>query len=199
MTIEELYTLLSDKDFKDPATGNLFFPAYMYTYDPEKELEVDAEITSIKERLHRPNTYVDVLVMDVFEEILACLKAQSLLGNNKLDFYLEKEPENPEAVIKDVKEVAYSDALMKQLSSKIEAHLQSAGEYEKAYVFLKGFGRAYPFLRVSRFMSNFEQYVKGYKLIMFYPGEKKGSAYHMFKLLQDDHLYRAIPLINEES
>jgi hypothetical protein len=45
-------------------------------------------------------------------------------------------------------------------------------------------------------MSNFEKHIKGFKLIMFYPGVVKGY-YSLFGLLQDENLYRAIKLINE--
>lgn len=43
MTIKELYDQLCDKDFQDHYTGNLFFPAYMFMYDAEKEYEIDQE------------------------------------------------------------------------------------------------------------------------------------------------------------
>ena len=92
--------------------------------------------------------------------------------------------------------MAYSEEFLGVMGDRIQAHLATAGEYEKAYVFMKGFSRIYPYLRVSRFMNKFEKHIKGYKLILFYPGSA-GRAYHMFNLLQDDHLYRAIHLINE--
>jgi hypothetical protein len=68
MTITELYNQLCDKDFQNHQTGNLFFPAYMYMYNPELEYEVEKEILNIKNRLHRPNNYLDVMVLDIFEE-----------------------------------------------------------------------------------------------------------------------------------
>ena len=37
---DKIFELLSDKSFQDPRTGNLFFPAYIYTYEPEEEYEV---------------------------------------------------------------------------------------------------------------------------------------------------------------
>ena len=82
------------------------------------------------------------------------------------------------------------------LDNKIKLHFENASSYEVAYVFVKGFGNAFPYLRASRFMSNFEGYIKGYKLIMFYPGEAK-NYYSLFGLLKDENLYRAIKLINE--
>ena len=41
---------LSNEDFQDPDTGTLFFPAYICTYDPEKEYEIRVEIENLKER-----------------------------------------------------------------------------------------------------------------------------------------------------
>jgi hypothetical protein len=91
---------------------------------------------------------------------------------------------------------AYNQRFLSFLSSKIEEHFTQADESEVAYVFVKGFGRSFPYIRASRFMNNFEKYIKGYKLIMFYPGEAK-NYYSLFGLLKDENLYRAIKLINE--
>jgi hypothetical protein len=90
----------------------------------------------------------------------------------------------------------YDNRFLTYLDNKIQTHLSNADEFEVAYVFLKGFGNSYPYIRASRFMNNFEKYIKGFKLIMFYPGEAK-NYYSLFGLLKDENLYRAIKLINE--
>ena len=198
MTIPELYERLADKDFQEYTTGQLFFPAYMYMYDAKKEREFEQEIADIQSRLRRPNNYLDVMVMDIFEELLAFLDAQSFgRAHSKLHFYLEHEARNPEAVSTGVREAAYSEDFMRMLEAKIQQHLMEAKQYEVAYVFMKGFGRAFPYIRVSRFMANFEKYIHQFKLIVFYPGTTNGN-YQLFGELQDEHLYRAIKLINEE-
>lgn len=196
MTITELYKQLSDKDFQDYQTGNLFFPAYMYMYDAEKEYEIDKEILDIKNRLHRPNNYLDVMIIDIFEEFLNYLKQEKFGKKTKYQFYTEFEIEKTEAVEKALKQDAYDKRFLNFIDSKIKSHLESAANYEVAYVFVKGFGNSFPYIRASRFMSNFESYIKGYKLIMFYPGEAK-NYYSLFGLLKDENLYRAIKLINE--
>ncbi|HEY9169441.1 MAG TPA: BREX protein BrxB domain-containing protein [Lutibacter sp.] len=196
MTITELYNQLSNKDFQDYQTGNLFFPAYMYMYDAEKEYEIDKEILDIKNRLHRPNNYLDVMVLDIFEEFLAYLKQEKFGKSNKYEFYLEHEISKSEAVDKALKQDAYDERFLNFLNNKINDHLKNANNYEVAYVFVKGFGNAFPYIRASRFMSKFEGFIKGYKLIMFYPGEAK-EYYSLFGLLKDENLYRAIKLINE--
>ena len=48
MTITELHNQLCDKDFQNHQTGNLFFPAYMYMYNPEMEYQVEKEILEIE-------------------------------------------------------------------------------------------------------------------------------------------------------
>lgn len=195
MTITELYRKLDDKDFQNHLTGNLFFPAYMYLYDPTKEYEIDAEILNIKERLHRPNNYLEVMVLDIFEEFQAFLQTQRFGNASKLDFFLQQELSKPDQVDKSLRQAAHDDRFYTWLHEKIQQHFHAAGDAQVAFVFVKGFGAIYPYMRASKFMSNFEKYINGYKLILFYPGEAR-EYYHLFKLLNDENLYRAIRLIN---
>ena len=196
MTIIELYDQLCDKDFQDHYTGNLFFPAYMYMYDAKKEHEIDKEILNIKDKLYRPSNYLDIMVLDVFEEFKNYLKNEKFGKDSKFDFYLQHESEKSNQVADSLKKDAYDNRFLTYLDNKIQTHLSNADEFEVAYVFLKGFGNSYPYIRASRFMNNFEKYIKGFKLIMFYPGEAK-NYYSLFGLLKDENLYRAIKLINE--
>lgn len=196
MTIAELYTHLANDDFKDYETGNLFFPAYMYMYNAEKEYEIDAEILDIKNRLHRPTNYLDVIVLDIYEEFIMYLKQEKFAKSNKFDFYNAHENKKPEAVNKSLFKDAYDTRFLEFLNNKIQAHLKIEDSFQRSYVFIKGFGNAFPYIRASRFFNNFEKYVKGYKLIMFYPGEAK-EYYSLFGLLKDENLYRAIKLINQ--
>ncbi len=196
MTITELYKQLSDKGFQDHHTGNLFFPAYMYLYDAEKEYEIEKEILDIKNRLHRPNNYLDIMVLDIFEEFVSFLKNEKFGKTTKYDYYLEYEINKKNEIDKALKQDAYAEKFMNYLKHKIEEHHNNT-EYEVAYVFIKGFGNAYPYIRASRFMNNFEKHVKGFKLILFYPGVVRGYC-SLFGLLQDENLYRAIKLINEK-
>ena len=196
MTITELYKQLSNKDFQDHQTGNLFFPAYMYMYDATKEYEIDKEILDIKNRLHRPNNYLDVMIIDIFEVFLEYLKQEKFGRVTKFEYYIEFEKEKSDAINKIIKQDAYDKRFLNYLDNKIKLHFENANSFEVAYVFVKGFSNAFPYIRASRFMSNFEKYIKGYKLIMFYPGEAK-NYYSLFGLLKDENLYRAIKLINE--
>lgn len=198
MTITELYNQLSNKDFQDYQTGNLFYPAYMYMYNIEKEYEIEQEILDIKNRLHRPNNYLDVMVIDIFEVFLEYLKQTKYSNKYTLyEFYLSFEIKNPNAIEKALKDDAYTTGFLNYINQKIKIHFDNSGEYEVAYVLMKGFGKAFPYIRASRFMSNFEKFINegNYKLILFYPGIAK-NYYSLFGLLKDENLYRAIKLIN---
>lgn len=195
MTITELYTKLDDKDFQDHLTGNLFFPAYMYIYHPASEYEVDQEILSIKDRLHRPTNYLRVMVLDIFEEFLEFLRVEPFGKVSKFDFFLKQEETRPEQVEKSLRQTANDDRFYAWLHQRITEHFQQAGDAKVAYVFVKGFGAIFPYMRASKFMSNFEKHISGYKLILFYPGEVKEN-YNLFNVLNDENLYRAIKLIN---
>jgi hypothetical protein len=143
MTITELHNQLCDKDFQNHQTGNLFFPAYMYMYNPEMEYQVEKEILDIKNSLHRPTNYLDVMVLDIFEEFLSFLKNEKFGNSTKYAYYLEHESSKKDAVDKALKQDAYTEKFMNYLRDKIAAHHNDT-DYEVAYVFIKGFGNSYP-------------------------------------------------------
>lgn len=196
MTITELYNKLADKDFQDHTTGNLFFPAYMYVYNPEDEYKIDAEIMNIQDRLHRPTSYLKVMVIDIFQEFSSYLKQLKFGKHLMYDYLLEQEQTKSDQVDKSLRRLAKDDRFFKYLNELIQSHFEKVGDAEVAYVFVKGFGSIFPYLRASKFMNSFEKYISGYKIILFYPGEAKEN-YNLFNLLNDENLYRAIKLINK--
>lgn len=195
MTIKELYDLLCDKSFQDPATGYLFFPAYMYLYDPEKEYEIRQEILTMKERLVRPTDFVDVLALNIFDEFCGFLRTQKWGSSNWFEFLLQEEASNHAKVQKTLREKVTDRKFYEYLNHRIQAHLSEVSDLKKSYVFVYGFGQIFPYLRASKFMNLFEGYINGYKIILFYPGSAD-RHYNLFKILNDENLYRAIKLIN---
>ncbi|HZL11859.1 MAG TPA: BREX protein BrxB domain-containing protein [Prolixibacteraceae bacterium] len=197
MTINELYDLLCDEDFQDPKTGNLFFPAYMYIYDPTKEYYIREQIQQIKDRLIRPNTFVDVLIINLFTEFLDYLKTRTFGTETLLNTLLANELKDSDRVTDSLRREAVRGEFLSNLNDKIKEHIQPEDDLKKSFVFVHGFGEIYPYLRASKFLSNFEKYITGYKIILFYPGTVKDN-YSMFDLLNDENPYRAIKLINPE-
>lgn len=200
MTISELYEKLSDKDFLDPTTGNLFSRAYMYLYEPENEYHIRQEIQHFKDRLIRPDTYRNIFLIDIFEEFIEYLEKGKFGQHSRLDFFINQEKEKPDRVEQSLKKDAIDAKFFSQLNDKIETHFNSSDSYEVGYVIIYGFGAIFPYLRASKFLSNFEKYYMDngkYKLILFYPGSVEDkSRIKLFRKLEDDNPYRAIKLIN---
>jgi hypothetical protein len=200
MTISDLYDeLLSDKEWQDPLTGNLFFPAYIFTYPPENEYSIRVEIEGLNARLKRPNNYIDALILNIFDEFLEYLKSDKLGDESMYDLLLEKDlSDDPPAELRELlSEQANSLDFFNFVNAKAEAHFDLPSKFKKVYLFLYGFGSMFPFLRASTYLKNFEQHVDGYKLILFFPGSYENKHYHLFNEFHDENIYRAT-LINPQ-
>ena len=198
MTIAELYEKLADKNFQDPDTGNLFWHTYMYLYKPESEYSIRKEVENIKHRLKRPDNYIDVLLLNIFEELIEYLKSESFGDSNLFDELLLLEKEEPDTVSSLLYNKAGEDNFFSWLNKKVTGHLHlpNPNNDKRSYVFVTGFGEIFPYLRASKFISNFEKYSTGkFKLVVFYPG-RVDQFCHLFDKLNDDNPYRAIKLIN---
>ncbi len=197
VTISKFYDLiLSDKGFQIPETGDLFFPAYIYTYNPKDEYSVRKEIKNLKERLIRPNNFVDTLILNIFDEFINYLKTLKLGDNDFYSLLLNKEKSNdpPEEILDLIKNQANSREFFSYINKKATEHFKSSGKHKKVYLLLYGFGSIFPFLRASTYLKNYEEHVRGYKLIVFYPGKYENRNYQLFNEFNDENIYRAVPI-----
>ena len=191
----KLYELMADKGFQEPRTGNLFFPAYIYTYDPALEYKMRREINLLIEKLKRPNHYLDSLVINMYEELIDFLKNEQFAGSTLFDLILEKEKEDPEEASDWVIDEINEGKFYENFTEKVKDHFGKNND-KKVYLILHGFGSAYPYLRSSDFLKKTEQLIKEFKVIVFYPGDYTNNNYNLFGFLNDDNLYRANHLNN---
>ena len=68
MKLSDLFEELSRREFQNPETGNMFFPAYIYCYDPQEEYQIRKEIIELKDRLIRPDIFQECMVTNIYEE-----------------------------------------------------------------------------------------------------------------------------------
>ena len=198
MTISDFYDqLLSDKEFQEPETGNLFFPAYIYQYDSKDEYNIRKQIRNLKDRLIRPNNFVDTLILNIYDEFISFLKDEKMGNESVLDLITQNdtEKEMPDNLKDVLFNKANSLAFFNYINEKATTHFKEPSKFKKVYLMLYGFGSIYPFLRTSTYLKNFEEHVKGYKLIVFFPGYYENKKYHLFGELHDENIYRAT-LIN---
>jgi hypothetical protein len=195
ISISKFYEqFLSNKEFQDPETGNLFFPAYIFTYNPLDEYSIRKQIEALKDKLKRPNNFIDTLILNIFDEFISFLKEQTLGHDCLYDLIIKKESsdDSPEQAVRILKEKANSLEFFNYINQKAKDHFSTSNQFKKVYLLLHGFGSIFPFLRTSQYLKNFEQHVSGYKLIAFYPGEYEDQHYHLFNEFHDENIYRAI-------
>lgn len=190
INIDKIYDLMADKGFQEPGTGNLFFPAYIYTYPPEDEQEMRYQINLLNEKLKRPNHFLDCKVINIFHLIMEFLKNEQFGNSSVFDLILNKEKENAEDAYQWLFDELNGDAFINFVENNISAFFDKDPS-KKVFLLIYGFGAAFPFIRASDFLIKIERAIKDFKIIIFYPGHYKNSNYSLFGILNDDNMYRA--------
>lgn len=191
INIDKIYDLMADKGFQEPGTGNLFFPAYIYTYNPEDEYEMRKKINAINENLKRPNHFLECKVLNVFNLMIDYLKNEKFGDKAVLDLILDKEKENPSDAHDWLYTELSGDAFYNFVDDTIADFFDDNTTEKKVYLLMYGFGASFPFIRASDFLKNIEKLIKNFKIIIFYPGYYKDANYNLFGILNDDNMYRA--------
>ena len=201
MTVDELYKKLSDPGFQDTENGDLFYNFYVFQYDPEKEYEIQRQIQDLKDSLERPNNFIDLLALDIYDEFIEFLKEQEIWGATFLEEVLNTDKVDPDGATKMLTEQANSEEFLKRLHEKILAHKKIDDDKQRPFIIFYGMGKMYPYLRTSTMLAKYEQYnlSSEYKIIVFYPGQKDGNSYRLFNRLYDQNTYRATLLLNDKN
>jgi len=203
MTIKELDDKLNSPGFQDTENGDLFYNFFIYQYPAEQEYDIRKQILEFKANLIRPTTYVDVLTLNLFEEFCSFLDQKKFLKHPSMLKYLSEKEANDPSTSDNVQQTlirnAHSPEFVQFIHQRILDHITIKDDYRRPYVFLYGIGSMYPYLRVSGFLSLYEDYNETgkYKIIVFYPGHRENNSFRLFDELPDNHTYRATLLINE--
>ena len=161
MKLSDLFEELSRREFQNPDTGNMFFPAYIYCYESQKEYQIRKEIYELKDRLIRPDIFQECMVINIYEEFIDHLKTEKLSGESLFDLFIKQEKEeSAEEAAENLKNVADSIEFLKRIDEKIRIHFQLPSKYKKVYVLVHGFGSIFPYLRASEFLKRFEEFVR---------------------------------------
>ena len=201
MTVDELYKKLSDPGFQDTENGDLFYNFYVFQYEPEKEYEIQRQLKELKDSLERPNNFIDLLAIDIYEEFIQFLKEQEIWGTSFLEEVLNTDKVDPDGATKMLTEQANSEDFLKRLHEKIMKHKAIDDDKQRPFIIFYGMGKMYPYLRTSTMLAKYEQYnlSSEYKIIVFYPGQKDGNSFRLFNRLYDQNTYRATLLLNEKN
>src|SRR5690625_1660251 len=156
---DEIYDLLSEKEFQNPDSGLLFFPVYVYTYPPEMEFEARKQIKDLNERLKRPSNNLNCLVVNIYEEFINYLKEHTFAGKTYLEQALELEKIDPERSLRYLDQKVHGGEFINLIGNKFKNYFDAQAA-DRVYLLLYGFGASFPYLRLSEFLKNMEKYVK---------------------------------------
>lgn len=202
MTIAELYDKLKSSEFKT-VDNSLFYNYYIYMYDADKEYEMRAQLQEFKENLARPTSFVDVVMLDLFDTFCEFLDSQPFgkKYSSRLQYILEKDQDATQAdsVTTMLTNNAHRREFLEFVRDKIHRLSTENEHLEHPYVFIYGVGKIYPYLRTNEFLTAYEEYNKPSenKIIVFYPGHYEDNSFVLFNTLHDQHSYRSILLVNE--
>ena len=201
MTVEELYEYLRSPQFLDAKSGNIFYNYYIYQYPADAENVMRRQIMEFKEKLERPTSYQDALVLDLFEVFCDFLSSEKFGDKSLLEDTFEEDKSNPDMVTKELTDEANSDAFISFVNKRITEHVTapSPDEKSKTLIFIHGIGKMFPYLRTNVFLTRYEKYndTDSYKIVLFYPGHQEGNSFSLFDRMDDAHTYRAILLVNK--
>ncbi len=202
MTIAELYDKLKSSEFKT-VDNSLFYNYYIYMYDADKEYEMRKQLQEFKENLARPTTFVDVVMLDLFDTFCEFLDSQPFGKKyaSRLQYVLEKDQDETQtnSITTMLTNNAHRREFLEFVRDKIDQLSRENTHLEHPYVFIYGIGKIYPYLRTNEFLTAYEEYNKPSEknIILFYPGHYEDNSFVLFNTLHDQHSYRSILLVNE--
>ena len=199
MTVQELYDYLNSPEFKDVKSGNIFYNYYIYQYSAAKEYEMQRQIVVFKQNLERPSSFINAMLLDLFQVFCDYLKAESFGPDSLFDVTLEDDKTQPDMVTQELTTEANSDDFILYVHDRIDEHLRINDGLNKPYIFIHGIGKMFPYLRTNVFLTRYEKYndTSLYKIILVYPGHQEGNSLSLFDTLEDAHTYRATLLVNQ--
>ena len=199
MTIQELYDYLNSPEFQNVKSGNIFYNYYIYQYPASQEYKMRRDILDFKDKLERPASFVNAMILDLFTVFCDYLRAEKFGDTSLLYDTLEEDKTHPDMVTQELTTEANSDSFIHYVSQRIEDHMAQNDGLNKPYVFIHGVGKMFPYLRTNVFLTKYEKYndTSRYKIILFYPGHQEGNSFSLFDTLPDSHTYRATLLVNK--
>ncbi len=189
--LDDLFPILADPDFQKPGSGLMSFPAYVYVYKAGREYAFREALPQLQERLRRPNVGQNSLAVNVYDALVNYLEEKTLGGRPLLDRILEQEEPDPEKVDRQVKRHARSKDFVEQVASQFSRFVDGDEELDRSYVFVHGWGAVHPYLRASQFLDLMEPHLRGYKLVLFYPGTYDNGEFRLLGELSSGNVYRA--------
>lgn len=158
---------------------------WIFDYPPEHEMEVRSFLDSVViPALRKRQPQLRFAVVNLFELATGVLQERNLLERV---FKGQLRHGNGDALAK-LRPVLHEDKLAQRIASQHDLS-------QLDLLLLTGVGAAYPMVRSHTLLTSLQAYMKETPLVLFYPGRYDGFSLRLFKILADDHYYRAFRLV----
>ncbi|HZJ83887.1 MAG TPA: DUF1788 domain-containing protein [Clostridia bacterium] len=160
---------------------------YVFDYSPSDELKVREHIERLQ-RSYKPNlTGYELRVFDIYDLLLDYIEEEGLY-----DACVKFEDQyGMDYLIRSITWLLTPETKKNYLVDYIIKNTP-----EKAIVFITGVGKIFPFVRSHNILNKLHQVFDKLPVVLFYPGRYDGQTLTLFSEFEDDHYYRAFPLIS---
>lgn len=195
-TVPELFkhlkVVMSSRRFLNMEGLNNDIPFFLCPFPVKEKRNVEQMIPQLKK--HLADNGIVVLEINLYDLCIRILKESDIF-----DRLCDIEP--------DTEKGFFLESLQSILD--VESHIvpaitDSVLEHEGINIlFLTGVGEVFPYIRTHNILNNLQSRIKGFPLVLFFPGEythsqDKGATLSLFGILPGDKYYRAYDLTKYE-
>lgn len=163
---------------------------HVFDYEPELEPVVTAHLPRLQANLESAG--VRVLHLDLYDLVLEELKARNLLERS----FAMEQTKGSAALEKSLGTVIRAEVIVERIKAARvnEARVNDASTVVHDLLLLTGVGAVFPLLRSHTVLNQLHSVITE-ALVLFFPGSYNGSSLELFDRFEDDHYYRAFPLV----
>lgn len=180
---EKLFHRIIDSDFINMEALGGEIPFYIYTYDPQREIDTKNSLKLLKQRIIANGK--NICEIKLYHLAMKMLEQRNLL---KKIIQMEKSGDlSKQNLLNSLDNIL---AIDKKLREKIEKIIY---QNSPDLIFLTEIGQVYPYIRTKQLLEILQTLEKNIPLICFYPGKYDRKYLSLFGKLKSRH-YRAFNL-----
>jgi hypothetical protein len=159
---------------------------YIFDYAPKDELIVRKEVKKLKER--NPA----IVEFDLYEMMLKIIEEEGYME----DVLRMEKDYDKDLLLREVFQPLLS--VEEEENRLLEMFQEKAPDDGNTIVLITGVGKSFPIVRSHTILNNLQSIFRRNPVVMMYPGRyeiKNSMTLRLFERLDDDHYYRAFPLV----
>jgi len=184
--LREIEKVITSEDFREMKGLSNEVAYYIFDYPPVEELKVRKYLKELEEKFKTIPQGFELKIYDLYDIMVDFIEEESLLD----DCIEMEENHGMDYLINSVYELLNMDSNDNYFTNYIIENTP-----DNSVIFITGVGKIYPFLRAHGVLNKLLEIFDKVPIVLFYPGKYDGLNLMLFSLFNDEHYYRALPLI----